>query len=140
VRSKTGRQAHQAGANIYRTGVAALYLNVWISLPKSHSLIILMDPEYQIYIALISFELTISGSESLKAKRSIVNRVRDRIRSRFNASIAEVGYLDKWQRAAMAVTLVSNQKSKLQKDIDAIESVLREITDMSISNFSVEWL
>lgn len=100
----------------------------------------LMDPDYHIYIALISFELTISGAASLKAKRSVVNRVRDRIRSRFNASIAEVGYLDKWQRAAMAITLVSNQKSKLQKDVDTIELALLEITDMTVNRYNVEWL
>ena len=32
--------------------------------------------------------------------------LRDRIRSKFNASVAEVGYRDKWQRAVLAVCLV----------------------------------
>ena len=99
-----------------------------------------MNPDYRIYVALISFEIIISGSASLKAKRSVINRVKDRIRSRYNASIAEIGYLDKWQRAALGITLISNQKSKLQKDIDTIETTLRDITDMSISNYNVEWL
>lgn len=99
-----------------------------------------MNPNYRIYVALISFEIIINGSASLKAKRSVINRVKDRIRSRYNASIAEIGYLDKWQRAALGITLISNQKSKLQKDIDTIETTLRDITDMSISNYNVEWL
>lgn len=82
----------------------------------------------------------VGGSASLKAKRSIVNRIKDRIRTRFNASVAEVGYLDKWQRSALGITMISNQKTKLQKDIDAIETTLREITDMSLCDFVVEWL
>ena len=99
-----------------------------------------MNPDYRIYIALISFEIIIGGSASLKAKRSVINRVKDRIRSRYNASVAEIGYLDKWQRAALGITLISNQKSKLQKDIDTIETTLRDITDISISHYNVEWL
>ncbi|MGD8559805.1 MAG: DUF503 domain-containing protein [Gammaproteobacteria bacterium] len=99
-----------------------------------------MKPDYQIYIVLITFEVMVGGSASLKAKRSIVNRIKDRIRTRFNASVAEVGYLDKWQRSALGITMISNQKTKLQKDIDAIETTLREITDMSLCDFVVEWL
>ncbi|WP_455200026.1 DUF503 family protein [Kaarinaea lacus] len=51
-----------------------------------------------------------------------------------------MGYLDKWQRAAMGITLISNEKRKLQKDVDAIQSVLAGFTDMSVNHFTVEWL
>lgn len=99
-----------------------------------------MNADYRIYIVLISFEIFIDHAASLKAKRSVVNRVKDRIRSRFNASVAEIGYLDKWQRAALGITLISNQKVKLQQDVDSIEGLLRDITDLAINNYNVEWL
>ena len=92
------------------------------------------------YVVLISFEVLVEGSSSLKMKRGVINRIKDRIRSRFNASVAEIGYLDKWQRAAMGVSLISNEKKKLQKDVDAIQALLLSFTDMSVNQFTVEWL
>ena len=92
------------------------------------------------YVVLISFEVLVEGSSSLKMKRGVINRIKDRIRSRFNASVAEIGYLDKWQRAAMGVSLISNEKKKLQKDVDAIQALLLSFTDMSVTQFTVEWL
>ena len=99
-----------------------------------------MNDNYRIYLVLISFEVLIEGSSSLKMKRGIINRIRDRIRARYNASVAEIGYLDKWQRAAMGVSLISNEKRKLQKDVDAIQAMLVSFTDLSINQFKVEWL
>lgn len=92
------------------------------------------------YIVLISFDVLIEGANSLKVKRGVVNRIKDRIRSRFNASVAEIGYLDKWQRAAMGVTMISNEKRKLQKDVDMLQAMLAGFTDMAINHFAVEWL
>ena len=100
----------------------------------------MMNQDYRIYIVLISFEVLVEGSSSLKMKRGVINRVRDRIRSRYNASVAEIGYLDKGQRAAMGVTLISNEKRKLQKDVDAIQAMLVSFTDMYVNQFAVEWL
>jgi uncharacterized protein YlxP (DUF503 family) len=47
----------------------------------------------------------IPWAQSLKDKRSAVHGLKDRLRSRFNASVAEVAYLDKWQRAVIAVCI-----------------------------------
>ncbi len=96
--------------------------------------------DHRTYIVLISFDVLIEGASSLKVKRGVINRIKDRIRSRFNASVAEIGYLDKWQRAAMGVTMISNEKRKLQKDVDTLHAMLASFTDMAINDFSVEWL
>ncbi|HEY5604227.1 MAG TPA: DUF503 domain-containing protein [Gammaproteobacteria bacterium] len=99
-----------------------------------------MTHDYRLYIVLISFEVLIEGANSLKVKRSVINRVRDRIRSRYNASVAEIAYLDKWQRAAMGVVMICNEKQKLQKDVDTLQAMLAGLTDLMINDFTVEWL
>ncbi len=70
-------------------------------------------------------ELRIPDSSSLKGKRQVVRSIKDRIRSRFNVSIAEVGGLDEWQRAILAVACVSNEAKvvdgMLSKVVDLIE-------------------
>ncbi|MBN1504733.1 MAG: DUF503 domain-containing protein [Candidatus Eisenbacteria bacterium] len=71
-------------------------------------------------------ELHIPQSTSLKAKRSVVNRIKQRLASRFNASVAEVDYQDLWQRAAIAVAVVGSEKavveSSLAKAVNLIQS------------------
>lgn len=70
-------------------------------------------------------ELRIPDSSSLKGKRQVLRSIKDRVRSRFNVSIAEVGYLEEWQRATLAVACVSNEAKAvdemLSKVVDFIE-------------------
>ena len=70
-------------------------------------------------------ELRIPDSSSLKGKRQVLRSIKDRVRSRFNVSIAEVGYLEEWQRATLAVACVSNEAKMvdemLNKVVDLIE-------------------
>jgi uncharacterized protein YlxP (DUF503 family) len=48
---------------------------------------------------------------SLKEKRQILRKVQDRLRSRFNFSIAEMDHQDLWQRAQLgAVTIGADGK------------------------------
>lgn len=64
-------------------------------------------------------------TSSLKEKRQILRSIKDRVRNRFNVSVAEVGYLEEWQRATLAVACVSNEgklvDEMLSKVVDCIE-------------------
>jgi len=70
-------------------------------------------------------ELRIPHTSSLKGKRQVLRSIKDRVRSRFNVSIAEVGYLEEWQRSTLAVACVSNEAKRvdevLNKVVDLIE-------------------
>jgi len=78
-------------------------------------------------------ELHIPQSTSLKAKRSVINRIKQRIASRFNVSVAEVDYQDLWQRAAIGVAVVGGEKA-------LVESSLTKIVNLIQSEPSVEVL
>ena len=99
-----------------------------------------MNDWNRLHLMLITVEIIIADANSLKAKRAILNRIKDRVKSRFNASVAEVGDLDKWQRANVAIAMVSNEKKKLQQDADKLKEGLLSITEISINNFSIDWL
>lgn len=49
-------------------------------------------------------ELHVHGSRSLKQKRGVVRSISQRVRNRFNVSIAEVGGQDTWQRAVLGLS------------------------------------
>ncbi len=78
---------------------------------------------------------------SLKGKRSVVKSIINRVRNRFNVSVAEVGANDIYQRAEIGFALVGNNRSvinsKLDKVINMVEDMgLAEIidTEMEIMN------
>lgn len=98
-----------------------------------------MSDQDRIQLVLITIEVLISDANSLKARRSALNKIKDRIKSRFNASVAEVGELDKWQRASLAVSMISNERKKLQTDVDKLEASLLSMTEVSVNRFSTEW-
>ena len=74
------------------------------------------------FIGLLTLELYIHGADSLKDKRMVVNSLLDRLRARFNVSAAQIDNHDLWQRATLAVAVVSN-------DATVANSVLNHARD-----------
>jgi len=78
-------------------------------------------------VGTLRLELHIPASQSLKAKRSVVNHVKERLRTRFNASVAEIDHQELWQRAALGVAVVSGEGAGLDRVLrDILEVVERE--------------
>jgi hypothetical protein len=71
-------------------------------------------------------ELLIYEANSLKEKRHVIKSIMERIKSRFNVSVAEVEYNDLWNRALIGIAVVSNERalceSVILKIIDFIEN------------------
>ena len=96
------------------------------------------DPD--ISISLLTIELMIPWARSLKDKRSAVRGLKDRLRSRFNASVAEVAYQDKWQRAVIAVCILSSDKRQLESDMTRVRLLCEEARDLQITDMHQQWL
>ncbi len=80
-----------------------------------------------IAVGLLTVDLQIPASRSLKNKRKVVSSITARLRQRFNVAVAEVDYLDKWQRCRIGVSAVSNDsqvvENQLRKALDMIENM-----------------
>lgn len=96
--------------------------------------------EQSVFVTLLTIELLIPYAQSLKDKRSAVRGLIDRIRSKFNASVAEVGYQDKWQRCIVAVCLVGGDRRYLESSADRVRTVCEEETDVQIAGIDQQWL
>lgn len=88
-------------------------------------------------VGLLTVETYLPSAHSLKDKRRILRKVVDRLRHRHNISIAEIGNNDIWQRASLAVCMVSNDSafvdSALSRIVNEIEKALEgELLDFSI--------
>jgi len=92
------------------------------------------------YISLLTIELMIPWARSLKDKRSAVRGLKDRLRSRFNASVAEVACHDKWQRAIITVCIIDNDRRKLEADMARVRQLCEAAKDLQVSDMQQQWL
>lgn len=76
------------------------------------------------FFAVARLEFLISQSQSLKEKRSVLNRLKDRLAGRFHCSVAEVDHQDLWQRSALGVALVVANPAAGR---DALAAIRREV-------------
>ena len=72
------------------------------------------------FVGVLRLTFHIPHARSLKDKRRVVQRLRDRVRSRFDVSIAEVDAQDLHQRAVFGVSVVSS-------DAAVCDSVLEQV-------------
>ena len=89
-------------------------------------------------LGLLSIELYLPTAHSLKEKRSILRKVIDRIRHRHNVSIAEVGNNDIWQRASIAVSMVSNDSSFVDSALAKILAEIERNLDGEILDYTID--
>jgi hypothetical protein len=77
---------------------------------------------------ILTIHLLIPYSRSLKDKRKVVKRIKDRVSNKFNVSVAETDFVDKWQRTEISiVTMAVDYKiveSRLQKIPNFIEDLI----------------
>ncbi len=78
------------------------------------------------FFALCKFEIFIPQGRSLKGKRSVVTGLKERLRSRFRASVVELSDQDLHQRGVLGVALVGTSPSALE---DAL-AAMRRIVDL----------
>jgi len=72
-------------------------------------------------VGVIRWELEVFGCQSLKQKRSVVRSVKERLRNRFNVSVAETGHHDLWQRAEITVCTVSSDHGQVDSILDSVD-------------------
>ena len=77
-------------------------------------------PDESIWVGVLRLVLVVPGSRSLKDKRRAIHQVRDRVRSRYELSVAEVGYLENHMRSVMAIAMVSSDQRLVQSTLDSL--------------------
>jgi uncharacterized protein YlxP (DUF503 family) len=92
------------------------------------------------YISLLTIELMIPWARSLKDRRSAVRGLKDRLRSRFNASVTEIACQDKWQRAVITVCIVDNDRQQLEADMNRVRRQCEEARDLQVTGVHQQWL
>ena len=92
------------------------------------------------HVGVLTVEILIPAAHSLKEKRFVLKSIKDRSKNKFNASIAEIGYQDKWQRSAMGFSIIGNDKAHIESQLQGILDFLSSIHDMQISHDQITFV
>jgi uncharacterized protein YlxP (DUF503 family) len=91
-------------------------------------------------IGLLTLELHFPGARSLKDKRQALRSLEQRIRNRFNVSIAEVEHQDLWQRARLAVVSVNTDHGHLESTLASVAGEAGTARNIMLVDSEVEIL
>jgi uncharacterized protein YlxP (DUF503 family) len=79
-----------------------------------------------VYVGVAQLTLLIGDSHSLKDKRMVLRRIKDRVRERLHVQVNEVGdpeVRDSWNRAELGCAVVSADRVKARELIDEVVRV-----------------
>ena len=92
-------------------------------------------------IGVLTMRIHMNGIASLKEKRSIVKSLIERLKSRFNVSVAEVDDQNLWQLATIGVCCVSNSSRHTNEVLSkVVDSIVNGRFDVEILNYEIELL
>lgn len=89
-------------------------------------------------VGVCTIDLRIPGTDSLKGKRSVVRKIKERVKNTFNVSIAEVEDLDKLQRVGLGVALVSNDVSHVHSTLSKVVNFIDHMYVAEIIQYHIE--
>ena len=90
-------------------------------------------------VGLLTVELHVPGAQSLKDKRMVLRRVKDRVK-KFNVAVAEVEHQDLWQRAGLAVVTVSADQAHADRELAAVADEIERVEPGLITRTDIEFL
>jgi uncharacterized protein YlxP (DUF503 family) len=90
-------------------------------------------------VGVLILEIQLPYSHSLKEKRAVLLKVRDRLRSRFNIAIAELDHQDLWQQATLGVVSISNSQTLLESVFQKVLAESEKILGHDVADYSLEF-
>lgn len=90
-------------------------------------------------VALLSIELFLPGARSLKDKRMVLRRVKDRL-GKFNVAVAEVEHHDLWQRAGLGIVTIGNDAGHAEQQLAAVVDEIERVEPGAITRTEIEFL
>jgi uncharacterized protein YlxP (DUF503 family) len=91
-------------------------------------------------IGVLTLEMRLENSHSLKEKRHVVQSLKEKLRHKFNVAVAEIDYQDLWQRAAVAAVTVSSDHAHAALVLQSVEREAAALLGPELVSATVEWL
>jgi uncharacterized protein YlxP (DUF503 family) len=90
-------------------------------------------------VALLSVELHIGYSQSLKDKRMVLRRIKDRLQ-KFNVAVAEVEHQELWQRAGLGIVAISTTEAHVEQALAAAADEIDRVEPGLVTRTEIQFL
>ena len=91
-------------------------------------------------VGLLTLQLHLPESNSLKSKRFIIKSLKDRIKNKFNVSIAEIDANDLWQRSVLGAACVANETKVINQTLDGVRNMVLNTPSVELIDSMMEML
>ena len=92
------------------------------------------------HIGVLVVDLYIPGAQSLKDRRMVLRSIKDKVRSKYNASISQLDTEDKWQTATFGVAMIGNDNRYVQGCLQDILNFIENSNGCEISDHQIMFL
>lgn len=89
-------------------------------------------------IGLLQVELLLPEPRSLKDKRSLLRRLKNRIRKNFNISLAELKYGDQWGRSLIGIITINGDRKVVHRILEDVERFVEHQNGIQIIERRIE--
>jgi len=91
-------------------------------------------------VGVLTMELRIEHAHSLKEKRHVVKSLKDRLRNKFNVSVAEIDDQDIHNSAVIAAVTVSSSKQFAAQILESVEAESASQLGPMLVRADLQWL
>ncbi|MCF6137150.1 DUF503 domain-containing protein [Pseudalkalibacillus berkeleyi] len=91
-------------------------------------------------IGSLKCECHIYDTHSLKEKRSVVKKVIQRLKQRFNVAVAETDHHDLWQRFEIGIVTISKDKQMVEKELQKVLESFDQYEEFQVTSYQMEIL
>lgn len=77
-----------------------------------------------VHVGVVRVDLHLPGVDNLKGKRALLNKAKAALTNELGVSVAEVGWQDLWQRAALGVAVAASSATGVDRVLDRVTAVI----------------
>jgi uncharacterized protein YlxP (DUF503 family) len=89
-------------------------------------------------VGTLNVRLALRAAHSLKDKRHVIKGLKERLRNKFNVSVAEVDLQDEWQRAVLGVAMVGTDTRYVNSVLSTLVDHLRFVPGAELVDYELE--
>ena len=98
----------------------------------------MLEADDEMKVGIVQMEVSIPWANSLKDKRRAIRSLKERISSRYNVSVAEVGDNEVWRSSVLGLATVANDAKFIQGVCQKVVNFVEEDTRTNLEDFTIE--
>ncbi|WP_419787594.1 DUF503 domain-containing protein [Pseudodesulfovibrio sp.] len=89
-------------------------------------------------LGVLTLEFRLHGNRSLKGKRKVALSLKQKLRNKFNVSVAEVDAMDVHEKLVLAVVTVANETQRVESSLSKALAMVEAISPAELTNCNTE--